>query len=355
MTESDIKRILVIRFRRVGDSILAMSLIHTLHRNFPDAEIDFVLDENIAPLFEWQDGINDIITFNNEEKHSFFKYVAKVWNVTHRKHYDVIIDFRSTVQTLWFSLFSLNSKFRIGRRKGYNAILQNYRPEISWDIDMVRQNLLFLSPLEKIKPIIEYPDFSINVDSEKKSAYRKYMQRQGVDFNRPVIVAAVATRIPWKVWDKDRMKEVLHRIITCYDAQVIFNYGGKAEEDYAKTIRHEMGDDPNILIDVRANNLKELAELISNCDFFFGNEGGPRHLSQALGIHSFAIYPPNISKATWLHAEGSKYQGIEPADIDKTAASNPEISYQDKFALITVDEVWQRLKPMLDKSLKSRD
>ena len=157
----EIRRILVIRYRRVGDSVLALSLLHTLRENFSDAVIDYVLDSNIAPLFEGHPYIDNVIAFTNEEKHSLPVYLKKVWKVAHGNRYDVIIDLRSTVQTLWFSLFSLRSEFRIGRRKGYNALLQNCRPRIPWEIDMVSQNLMFAGPLEKIKRIVPCRDFRL--------------------------------------------------------------------------------------------------------------------------------------------------------------------------------------------------
>lgn len=40
-----IKRILIIRFRQIGDSILAVALCSTLKKSFPDAEIHFVLNK----------------------------------------------------------------------------------------------------------------------------------------------------------------------------------------------------------------------------------------------------------------------------------------------------------------------
>ena len=102
--KEEIRKVLIIRYRRVGDSILALSLCHTLRQNFPEAEIDYVLDENIAPLYWNHPDIDNLILFSHKEKHSLLKYLRKVWKVTHAKHYDVIIDLRSTIQTLWFSL-----------------------------------------------------------------------------------------------------------------------------------------------------------------------------------------------------------------------------------------------------------
>ena len=71
-------KILVVRFRQMGDAILATPLLSTLRENFPDAEIDFVLNARRAPLFEGHPAISNIITFTDEERHSFFTYLKKV-------------------------------------------------------------------------------------------------------------------------------------------------------------------------------------------------------------------------------------------------------------------------------------
>ena len=62
-----IKRILIIRFRQIGDSILAVALCSTLKKSFPDAEIHFVLNKNIAPLYEGHPDIDKVITFDKNE------------------------------------------------------------------------------------------------------------------------------------------------------------------------------------------------------------------------------------------------------------------------------------------------
>ena len=101
-----IKRILIIRFRQIGDSILAIALCSTLKKSFPDAEIHFVLNKNIAPLYEGHPDIDKVITFDKNENKPFTAYIKKVWQVMHQNKYDIIIDMRSTIRTLFFSLFS---------------------------------------------------------------------------------------------------------------------------------------------------------------------------------------------------------------------------------------------------------
>ena len=64
-----IKNILVIRFRRVGDSVLAVALCHSLKLSLPSAQVHYVVNANIAPLYEGHPDIDRVIPFTEEEQH----------------------------------------------------------------------------------------------------------------------------------------------------------------------------------------------------------------------------------------------------------------------------------------------
>lgn len=346
-----IKHILVIRFRRVGDSVLATSLCSSLKKSFPEAQVDFVLNDNIISLYDNHPDIDRIISFNNEENHSIRKYLLRVRQVMRETDYDVIIDMRSTIKTLWFSLFSLHTPYRIGTKKGYNPLIHNHRIDNHKDnsLDMVQHNLALLKPLEKESKIVYDPAFRLYVSKDEKSRFRSYMEQQGIDFSKPVILASVVTRVADKMWSLSLMKEVLFRIIDKYEPQIIFNYTGTKEEELAKRLFREMECDSHLFVNIQADALSDLRAMIANCDFFFGNEGGPRHIAQALDIPSYAIYSPGISKSVWLPEDGDKFQGIEASDN-----KNPEEvrATADGHTAVSVDEVWSGVSPMLDKYLK---
>ena len=59
-------KILVIRFRQMGDAILTTPLLSTLRKNFPEAEIDYILNERIAPLFEGHPAISEYLPHRME-------------------------------------------------------------------------------------------------------------------------------------------------------------------------------------------------------------------------------------------------------------------------------------------------
>lgn len=348
----EINKILVIRFRRVGDSVLSIAICTSLRKSFPNAQIDYVLNEAISSLYENHPDIDHVITFNDEENNDFRKYILKVRRLVKNTKYDVIIDTRSTIKTLFFSLFSLSTSYRIGSKKKYNYFLHNFRIDNHRDktIDMVQHNLMLLKPLEREASIQYCSDFKLYVSDQEKLEFKAYMLKSGIDFSRPVLIATVTARLSHKVWDKERMKEVLRRIIGKYAVQIIFNFAGN-EEDFAVDIHREMDYDKNIFTNIKADSLKDLRALISNCDFFFGNEGGPRHISQALGLPSYAIYPPNISKSIWLPNGGERYLGISPDDR-YSKEEQSEMDYSQRFNLITVDQVWDGLDVMLATFLK---
>ena len=260
-----IKRILIIRFRQIGDSILAVALCSTLKKSFPDAEIHFVLNKNIAPLYEGHPDIDKVITFDKNENKPFTAYIKKVWQVMHKNRYDVIIDMRSTIRTLFFSLFSLRTPFRIGRIKGYTHFLLNYRTDTyskNLTTDMVQRNLLLAAPLEKIRPIQYTKEFKLYLTDREKEDFRYYMEKEGIDFARPVLLIGVTTKLIHKKWNTEFMVATLKRILEEYkDIQMIFNYAPGYEEEDARNIYKELGCPDRIKMDIQAASLRQLAAL----------------------------------------------------------------------------------------------
>ena len=350
MSKQEIKKILVIRFRRVGDSVLSMSLCASLRKSFPQAEIDFVLNENIASLYEGHPDINRVIPFSDYENHHLPTYLRKVRKLMRDNQYDVIIDMRSTLKTLPFSLFSLSSPYRIGRKKGYTWGAHNYRIPENKKVDRVTGNLELLQPLNKATKVVYDSQFRLAITEKETAQFRAYMEKQGIDFSRPVLLAAVTTRIPGKSWRKEHMTEILKRLISNYDVQVVFNYAGAVETEAAQAYYEALDKHPSIFLNIEAKSLRELCALCQNSTFFFGNEGGPRHIAQAFDVPSFAIYPPKISKALWLPGDGTRFVGISPDEF-ATPEEQKDMDYAQRFNLLTVEDVWNGLQLQLNSYL----
>ena len=347
-----INKILVIRFRQIGDAVLSMALCSTLKRTFPEAEIHFVLNKGIAPLFMGHRDIDKIISFDSQELKSPATYIKKVWRVVNEGRYDVIIDMRSTVRTLLFSLLSLRSPFRIGRKKNYAKLLLNYQID-NYDpalkMDMVRRDLLLVEPLSKVRTIQNVDAFSLMISDDEKLVFRKYMEENGIDFHRPVMLVGVTTKISTKKWNSQYMVELLRDFIRLRnDIQLIFNYAPGEEERDAWNIYQSLGAPDNIRIEIKASSLRQLGAMCANCSCYFGNEGGSRHIAQAVGIPSLAIFSPSVEVSDWLPKTDVVADSISVNDIT-LPENDSDMSYEDIYNKITPELVLAKLKGFIER------
>ncbi|MGL5279271.1 MAG: glycosyltransferase family 9 protein [Cetobacterium sp.] len=202
-------KILVVRFKQIGDAILSSVICKSLKETYPDAEVDYVLYDHVAPLFEHQDYLNKVISISKDEQKNPFKYLKKVWNVT-RADYDIVIDIMSTPKSEVFTLFSRKAKYKIGRWKPKRGYTYTHSiPEPSSEFDKVEKFLKMLEPLidDGIDVKLD-KNYSLKFLHEEKNDLRKRMEEAGVDFNKIIIPLAINSRRENKVYPIDLMKEL---------------------------------------------------------------------------------------------------------------------------------------------------
>lgn len=338
------ERFLVIRFRQMGDAVLATSLLNAIKRNFPGSTTDFVLNERIEPLFRGHPAIDRIITFSDHERHSPLLYIGKIWKIMRRGRYDVIIDMRSTVNTLPFSILSPFTRFRIGIHKPYTKFILNHRfSECPRDADMVTHDVSLLRPFAKYGDVEFCREISLPITDAERGSYRKYMVECGVDMSRPVLLCGVVSKLAHKSWPREYMVGTLRRIIEEFPSlQLVFNYAPGHEAEVAHEIYEKLGRPAGVFMNVQAASMRELVALASLCSGYWGNEGGARHIAHAVGCPSIVVVSPGISKCNWLPATGVYAEGIacdDVVDSEKLCG----MSYGQRYESITPEFVRPRL------------
>lgn len=352
-------KILVIRFRQMGDAVLATALLNSIRRSFPDAEIHFVLNSQLADLFAGHPSVDRVISFTPEVRHSPLRYLWKILKLMVSERYDAVIDMRSTPNCLPFSLFAPFARLRVGLRKGYTRFVMNRRiPVGDASVDVVTHNLRFLEPLAVFGPIAPTRDFSLAVTPDEITAYRRYLQSEGIDLTRPILLCGVVSKLAHKSWPMQNMRKVMEAVVREFPQwQIVFNYAPGYEEEAARRLYADLGSPVSVYINVRASSMRELVALASLSTAYFGNEGGARHIAQAVGTPSLVIVSPDVRKSNWIISNSVEALAIDAADA--LTANNPSspdttiesrlssMSYEARYALITPDLVLSRLRPFL--------
>src|SRR5688500_5871177 len=67
---SGVRRVLVVRLRSIGDTVLATPSLHALRRFLPGARVDVLLEDWVAPLLEGSGEVDRVITVRRKSKSS---------------------------------------------------------------------------------------------------------------------------------------------------------------------------------------------------------------------------------------------------------------------------------------------
>ena len=344
-------KILIVRFKQIGDALLSSVVCNSLKKSFPDSEIDYLVYEHIAPVFKNHPYIDNVISITKKEQKNPFLYLKKVYSVT-RKKYDVIIDLMATPKSEFFCLFSLGTKYRIGRVKDKRTFLRGatYNSYVPHNKNQLNESMQALEALKHLEnkgfDIIYDSKMVIALEPQEKETIKMEMTKAGVDFNKKIFVFSINSRRPEKVYPVDKMKKLIEMVLEKYDAQIIFYYS-QDEKEFAKNMHKNLNNDKRIFSNIKTETIRELGALISNCDIFVGNEGGPRHLAECLGIPTLSIWRPGCSDDIWCPGKGELHQTINIEEyIDKTPNFN-ELEFWEKFNLMQPEDIFNKLEKMI--------
>src|SRR5882724_9006614 len=118
---SSVRRILVVRLRSIGDTVLATPSLFALRRFVPQAKIDILLEDWVAPVLDGSDLVDHVITI---PRHSNAAR-ARVARELHRANYDVVYNLHGGT-TATFLTRATGAKHRVGFRHYQYARLHNH-------------------------------------------------------------------------------------------------------------------------------------------------------------------------------------------------------------------------------------
>ena len=118
LEQSEIKKILIIKPRGIGDVVLSTILLDNLKAYFKDAKIDYLTEPFAKPAVENLADVNKVLTMGKKE------FSLKVAMRIRREKYNMIIDTWSNPRTAQMTFFS-GVKYRVGfgyrgRKYAYN-------------------------------------------------------------------------------------------------------------------------------------------------------------------------------------------------------------------------------------------
>ena len=127
-------KILLLKYRNIGDVLLATPLLKNIRNNYPEALIDFSVNKGTESMISLNPNLRRVITYNRQEiaSLSFFKRLWKelqfIW-FFRKEQYDIVINLTSGDRGDLISWFSC-APIRIGYKNKNSFIKKSITHEM---------------------------------------------------------------------------------------------------------------------------------------------------------------------------------------------------------------------------------
>ena len=294
----NVKRVLVVRLRSIGDTVLVTPSLIALRRFLPDAQIDILLEDWVAPVLDGFEAVDNVITVSRKSKKSRFEAARAI----RRNKYDVAFNLHGGTTATFFVRVS-GARHRVGFAHYSYKFLYNHLLSSSLDFwqsktaHSAEQQLALLGyagvPVEdKPKSRLAVTEKARNSIEEKlKSAIRN--PQSAIALLHPV--AATDTK-QWATENFARTAEYLSE----KDFQIVAVATAK-EREVLENLK-KLSNAPVLTFDNLT--LPEITALAARASIFVGNDSGIAHIAAAVETPSVVVFgSSNVSNwRPWTNA-----------------------------------------------------
>lgn len=283
-------RILVVRYRFIGDTILTVPFLRHLRKAFPRATIDVLVGPESGQVLENCPYINELITFDTTRFHkydrgkgrtrSFMSYVLEL----RKRRYDTVFVLKRSFSSAILSLL-IGAKNRIGyATEGRSFLLTKAIP---WN----PQRHEVQSTLDVLRAVaIEAADDHLECwPSNEETASVLEMVPCLANKRKPVVVFHAAAAHPDKLYPLEHWCTVLREVVARTGAVAIFT-GSQQDVSLYRQLTTLAGVEGEIV--AGRLSLRQTMALLKFADLAICTDSGPAHLAAAAGIPLITLFGP---------------------------------------------------------------
>ena len=280
------KKILAIKLRALGDTVIFAAAVEELVKAFPGAELHLLVTNPWAGVFKGDPRITRIWTVG---RRGIFRKTAlglKLW----RQKFDLVLNFHASSSSAWLAratgapvraihFHGLRDKnnFSTVEIPGKGVV----KPIIERDLDVVRALGI---PL----PAGRLP--RLHVSNGEIGEGRRLIG--SFDLAKPVLVLGLGASRATKIWPLARYAE-LAMMWRERTGGGVLAIGSSEEESLCKEFLANIPEAGRDGIKIETSlTLRSLMGLLSCASVFCGNDSGPRHLAASLGTPTCTLFGP---------------------------------------------------------------
>ena len=279
---SAVSKVLLVRLRSIGDTVLATPSLFALKRFLPNVAVDILVEDWVAPLLNNQPHVDNVIVL---ERGGFLAR-ARVARELRAANYDVVYNLHGGT-TATFLTRATGARHRVGFESYQYAQLHNSRapsPSSLWrqqKAHSVEQQLALLGWTGV--PVTDRPRTHLGISAEAREIVNRLLAESRLSDRKIALIhpAAAFTTKQWSVENFARVAEFLSERGFAPVAIAAPN-----EKELLEKLRAET----SIEITTLDLSLPEVTALAARSQLFVGNDSGIAHIAAAVSTPVVVIF-----------------------------------------------------------------
>ena len=294
-------KILLIRLRMIGDVVFTTPAVQALRRQFPQARLAYLVEEQAAPIVAGSTHLDEVIVIPLTFGMRRVVEDLRIGRELRRRAFDVVIDFHGGPRGSWLTWLS-----GAPRRIGYTVAGRSWmyteaigRPRELRARHSVENQWDLIAPLGVAPPdrvldpvnMAEAPGARQRVEAALSSA--------NVPTDGAVVVLHVSAGNPFRRWPLEHFAETAASLVARDPRRYVVLTSGPSEADAADRVgelaRQALSAElrPHV---ARCGEfpLPELKSLVSRAALYIGGDSGPLHVAATTSTPIVGIYGPTL-------------------------------------------------------------
>ena len=300
-SSGEIHRILIVQLDNIGDLVLSFPLLDEIHRQWPEAEIDFIVSHAAVALFRNVPFIHRVLGFTLTPSGFLSRHInvlRLLWFCRREmpEDYDLALDPRWDSDghaylervTVFLSGASVRVSYS-GCADGVDPSLDEFMTHCALggrnEQESIRKLRLLQRARLSARVVEESATLQVNstlcaVAECSKSSLGSLLQKADVQPGERYVVLAPSASLPAKIWPIENLAKLARVLHATYGLRFVV-VGASGDVELCARVA---AMSPGIAVSLAGKtNLIELLSLLANATLFIGNDSGPAHLSGMIG------------------------------------------------------------------------
>lgn len=283
-------RILVVKLSSLGDVVQTLPVVHDLRARFPDARIDWVVEEAFADLLRTTPGVARVIPVAQRRwrKARFAAATRAGWRAARaqlrQEPYDAVIDFQGLMKSAWVARQARLAPGGFSATYGNKSELCGYEWPVRW---LLQRAVPMPARIHAVARTRLLAARALGYDTagfaESPPTYPWTLRAAAVP---PQVVLAHGTTRPDNEWPLAAWAELGHGLAAA-GFDLLVPQAGDSEERFARRLAADIGPRARVLPRMR---LAELLEAMRGSAGLVGVDSGIAHMAVALNLPVVEIF-----------------------------------------------------------------